>query len=287
MSVINNHQKLPIYKVSINFSLSILYAVLITLALILSIKHEIVDHTQFQLHMWMLAFLGLSFVLVLSCFKTEIVSRKISFLFVLSLFSLLTAMRISMLGNYFDVFLTTAIAALVKIAILFDIAKKDIYSHGKAQEQYIKRLDWQVLMVRLLIGLVLVPHFTEKLFAGPMVRGDDVAAFASMGITQPVFFVILAGLCEFFGSLAVSCGFFTRLSSLCVLIYLMVATYLGGHFDNGFIWAGAGGGWEYPVLWAALLLCFSFFGPGYFSIDQYLCSKYTLPKWVVKVMGVK
>ena len=112
-------------------------------------------------------------------------------------------------------------------------------------------------MVRLLIGLVLVPHFTEKLFAGPIIRADGVESFDSMGITQPVFFVILAGLCEFFGSLSVSCGFLTRLSSVCVLIYLMVATYLGGHFDNGFIWASAGGGWEYPVLWAALLLCFS------------------------------
>lgn len=287
MSKLKNYPDLPIYKVMINRFLSVSYSILIILALILSVKHEMLDHSKFQLHIWMLTFLTLSFLLVLSCFKTEIVARKISFLFVASLFSLLTAMNISILGGYIDITTTTAMAVFVKVLILFDVSHKDIYSHGKVNEQYIKRLDWQVLMIRLLIGLVLVPHFTEKLFAGPDIRGEDVSAFANLGIIQPVVFVVFAGLCEFLGSLAVSCGFLTRLSSICVIVYLLVATYLGGHFENGFIWAGSGGGWEYPVLWVALLLSFSFFGPGYFSIDQYLCSKFSLPNWIVKIMGVK
>lgn len=271
---------LPIYRVSINVPLSIVYSIFITLALILSIKHEFLDHAQFQLHFWMVTFLALSFAMVLACFKTEVIARKISFLFVVSLFSLLTTMRIAMLGGYWDVFFVSMIAVITKLFILLDAAKKDIYNHGKDNERYIKQLDWHVLTVRLLIGLVLVPHFTEKLFVGPVFRQDDIVAFSNMGINQPLFFVILAGLCEFFASLAVSCGFLTRLSSLCAAIYLIVATYLGGHFDNGFIWASAGGGWEYPILWVLLLLSFTIFGPGYFSVDQYLSSKYRFPKWM-------
>lgn len=287
MSQQKKYPELPLYKVSMNVPLTVLYCMLITVGLLLSIYHELIDHSKFQLHLWMLIFLGLAFGLVVLGFQREVVSRKISFLFMASLFFILTTMRIAMLGNYFDVFLIMAMAVATKLLILADVAKKDIASYGKLNVQVIKRLDWHVLTVRMLIGLVLVPHFTEKLFAGPEFRQDDIIAFTNMGITMPFFFVMLAGVCEFLASLAITSGLFTRLSSLCAAIYLVVATFLGGHFDNGFIWASVGGGWEYPVLWVLLLLCFTVFGPGYFSIDQHLCAKYKVPIVVRRLlMGV-
>ncbi len=60
--------------------------------------------------------------------------------------------------------------------------------------------------------------------------------------------MLIAGIVEFAGALSIWCGILTRLGAICLAIYLMVATYLGHHFTNGFIWASPGGGWEYPVL---------------------------------------
>lgn len=41
----------------------------------------------------------------------------------------------------------------------------------------------QLAFIRLYIGLDLVPHFTEKLFAGPKTRADDVTSFQELGIS--------------------------------------------------------------------------------------------------------
>jgi putative oxidoreductase len=72
---------------------------------------------------------------------------------------------------------------------------------------------------------------------------------------------------------------------LCLIIYLLVATYLGHHFSIGFIWALPGGGWEYPILWASLIFSFIFFGGGGLSIDRALRDRYRMPRWILLLMG--
>ena len=137
-----------------------------------------------------------------------------------------------------------------------------------------------------MVGCVFIPHFCEKLFTGETFRQADVSAFTDLSVPMPYLMVIIAGLCEFFGSIAITCGFLTRLSAICTTLYLIFATYLGGHFSAGYIWVMEGGGWEYPVLWIALILYFSVFGPGYFSIDQHMIKAYKPPKFIKWLTGI-
>ena len=145
--------------------------------------------------------------------------------------------------------------------------------------------QWQLFFVRFFIGFDMIPHFCEKLFAGSAIRAEDVHAFTVLGVPHPLTFVILAGLIEFLAALAISSGFLTRLASVCFVIYLFVATYLGHHFANGFIWAAPGGGWEYPVLLMGLFAVFATLGAGEFSVDGFLTDRFTLPSWVRYLMG--
>lgn len=124
-----------------------------------------------------------------------------------------------------------------------------------------------LVFLRMYVGFNLIPHFTEKLFAGDIPRMADVQAFAHLGIPHPEIFVVLAGLCELIGAISIGLGLFTRAGALFTVIYLFIATYLGKHFTLGFIWAGAGGGWEYPVLWMMLVMIFVIMGAPKFSLD--------------------
>jgi putative oxidoreductase len=145
--------------------------------------------------------------------------------------------------------------------------------------------EWQLLFIRLFIGFDLIPHFCEKLFAGQVIRGLDITSFANLHVPHAKATVIIAGFIELGGAFSLSCGFMTRLGAISLSIYLMVATYLGGHFLDGFIWASKGGGWEYPVFWTTLVLSFAVFGSGGFSIDRWLKDHYKIPLWIRALMG--
>ena len=145
--------------------------------------------------------------------------------------------------------------------------------------------EWQLWFIRLFIGFDLIPHFCEKLFAGSVIRADDIHAFTQLGVPHPLTMVIIAGLMEFGGAFALSCGFLTRLGAICLAIYMLTATYLGHHFSNGFIWASPGGGWEYPVLWTVLILSFAFFGAGDFSLDRSIKNTMNPSRWIEHLMG--
>ena len=132
-----------------------------------------------------------------------------------------------------------------------------------------------------MIGFDLVPHFCEKLFAGESFRFSLVQNFQSLGLGHnSLMIVILAGFIEFFGAFSISCGFLTRLGSICLSIYIVVAAFLGHHFSLGFMWVNRGGGWEFPVLWSILILSFSLFGSFGFSLDFILEKHLKLPSWV-------
>ena len=147
-----------------------------------------------------------------------------------------------------------------------------------------KIMLFQLVFIRIYVGYDLIPHFCEKLFAGNVVRNIDVLAFTSLGVPQPLFFVYFAGIIEFLGSLAFSCGIFLRLSSAGLALYLLIATFLGHHFSLGFIWANRGGGWEFPVLWCVIILSFTVIKPMLFTIDEYILKNFKLPKFLKRII---
>ena len=241
------------------------------------------DNLQADLSLWVFLTITMSNI-VLMRIKKHI--RQVSVLFMFTLFTGLTALTIALKTNQTIPQISIGILLAIKLIIYSYIAIKDIQDNTQNHKKIEKKLDWHVLTVRVMIGCTFIPHFCEKLFTGGTFRQEDVLSFTEMGIPMPFLRVILAGLCEFFGSIAITCGFLTRLSAICTALYLIVATYLGGHFSTGFIWVTEGGGWEYPVLWFSLILCFAVFGPGYFSIDQHINAKYKLPKLTKQLMGV-
>ncbi len=216
------------------------------------------------------------------------VQRAFMPLFLMSTFTLLVTWRLSVLMGYSECGYFFLAAFVLKILTYLHCAIQDVRAGGDAPNDpahHATRFEWQLLFIRLYLGFDLVPHFTEKLLAGAAVRAGDISAFISLNVPHPVFMVWLAGLCELGGAIALGCGFITRLGSIGLFVYLMIATIMGHHLSNGFIWANAGGGWEYPVLWSVLVLTFACFGAGNFSIDRYLKDRFQLPMWLKHLMG--
>jgi putative oxidoreductase len=236
-----------------------------------------------QSAVWLLFFSTITLML-LNCFFVSKAS-----LYLLSTFTSLITWRLVATAGYDPSTAVYAALVLLKIAIFALYAYQDISGHlakqHGADEVRGYLFTWQLYFVRLLVGFIFVPHFCEKLFAGPVPRMHDVMSFMQLGVPHAEAFVFIAGLIELFGSLALSCGLLTRAASLGLVLYLLVASFLGHHFQIGFIWATPGGGWEYPFLWSVLIISFSLFGAGEFSLDYTLAKRFKLPSWTQWMMG--
>lgn len=120
-------------------------------------------------------------------------------------------------------------------------------------------------LVRVAAGLFLMPHGAQKLFG--WFGGYGLAAtdqFFQTKLGMPAGAALLTGLIEFFGGLALALGLFTRPAAALAAGMLLVAG-ISVHVGNGFFWTG--GGFEYPILWAIVIVAYAVRGGGRFSID--------------------
>ena len=207
--------------------------------------------------------------------------------YLISTFCIITAFRLASLAKMHSAelpFLLTVSLILLHFILIAKSRCESTVGMYAASES--NPYNWHVTFIRLYFGLDLIPHFAEKLFAGLHYRHLDVEAFQSLGVGNAFGMVFLAGLIEFLASIAFTCGLFTRLASVGLTIYLMIATEMGHHFTVGFIWASKGGGWEYPVLWAAIVLSFALVKPTTFSLDNVITKNCpNLPKMLKAIMG--
>jgi len=141
--------------------------------------------------------------------------------------------------------------------------------------------EWQLTFMRLYIGYDLIPHCTEKLFAGAASFSSKVESFSHYGLPAPAAFTVIAGLSEFGIVVGLGAGTFTRLAAVCGALYYLIATLIGGHFSRGFGWLQ--GGWEYSALMMALILSFSYRGAGRFSIDHALANGWIARRFTLLV----
>lgn len=129
-----------------------------------------------------------------------------------------------------------------------------------------------LLLQRLVLGGVVLPHGMQKLlgwFGGWGFEGT-VAWFAS-ALHVPAPFAVLVILSDFFGSLLLLAGAFTRVAA-----FGTTATMLGAillfHAPNGFWmnWSGtqAGEGFELHLLALALSVPLMLEGAGAWSVDR-------------------
>ncbi|HET6275588.1 MAG TPA: DoxX family protein [Candidatus Cybelea sp.] len=125
------------------------------------------------------------------------------------------------------------------------------------------------LVIRLILGLALTAHGTQKLFG--WFGGGGIAGtggfFEGIGFRLGTLFALMAGLGETVGGLLTLLGLGGALGPVLIVLVMLVA--IGAvHHNKGFF--SSGGGWELPITNIAVALGIAFGGNGLYSLDNVL-----------------
>lgn len=117
------------------------------------------------------------------------------------------------------------------------------------------------LFLRLAIGVIFIAHGYPKLFKN---FSGTAQFFESVGLKPAKFWVIIVGISEFFGGLALIIGFLTQIAALLIAITMFVAmVYVKKiKFKKGLV-----DGYEFDLILFAAALALLFLSPGAFAID--------------------
>ncbi len=123
-------------------------------------------------------------------------------------------------------------------------------------------------VLRIMIGLLFVPHGMQKLFQ--MFGGRSIAeyqtSFGRMGeFWGSPFWAYYIGSLEFFGGLLVAFGFCTRFAATQLFLFMAMATFVG-NLPRGWFWTN--GGSEAAASWMIVLWYVMVKGSGAFSVDK-------------------
>jgi putative oxidoreductase len=125
-----------------------------------------------------------------------------------------------------------------------------------------------LVLIRLVVGLTLASHGTQKLlgwFGGPGL--ENAAKFMeSLGFKPGRRSALLAGITETGAGLLLALGLVTPLAAAGLLGAMMVAT--SANYPNGFFLQK--GGYEYTLVLGLIALSLAFTGPGPLSLDYLL-----------------
>jgi putative oxidoreductase len=128
-------------------------------------------------------------------------------------------------------------------------------------------------LIRIVAGGVMLPHGMQKMFGwfGGAGFTGTIHGFGQRGFPAPLVFLVI--LAEFFGSIGLIVGFFSRIAAFGIAVDMTVAaitvTSKFGMFIN---WAGKqkGEGMEYQLLMIAMTLAIVIAGGGALSVDRAL-----------------
>ena len=129
-------------------------------------------------------------------------------------------------------------------------------------------MDIGLLVLRLVVGLTMAAHGSQKLFGWFGGAGLERFAtiFANIGYKPGLFWAVVVGLTEALGGLLLVLGLFTRPAALAVVIFMINAIYVTS--AKGFFWTA--GGFEYSLLLLLVALYFLIRGAGCCSLDRKL-----------------
>ena len=123
--------------------------------------------------------------------------------------------------------------------------------------------DYGALLLRVSMGLLFLAHgIVLKVMT--FTPAGTAAYFESIGYPAILAYATIAA--EIVGGLLLIAGIRVRLVALAFLP-LMIGASLE-HIGNGWVFSNAGGGWEFPVFWAVLLVVQALLGPGAFSAER-------------------
>ncbi|HVA11671.1 MAG TPA: DoxX family protein [Stellaceae bacterium] len=120
------------------------------------------------------------------------------------------------------------------------------------------------VVMRVCLGLVLVPHGMGKLF------GTDIPHtaqnFVKLGWPAPLAWAWLVGCIEFFGGLMLALGLFTRIVAAMIAIEMAVISFL----VLWPAWGWAHHGMEYAFMMGVFAFGMALRGGGAYSLDRWL-----------------
>jgi putative oxidoreductase len=138
------------------------------------------------------------------------------------------------------------------------------------------------LVLRLTLGLVMLPHGLQKVFG--WFGGYGLAGtwgFMTAQLHIPAVFAALAILAESAGSLGLIVGLLGRVAAFAIGVEMVVAAFVGGHIHNGFFmnWSGhnPGEGFEFHILMVGLAVAVMILGSGSISLDRAIAGGTSLP----------
>jgi putative oxidoreductase len=145
-------------------------------------------------------------------------------------------------------------------------------------------MDEGVLILRVVFGMLVIGHATQKLFG--WFRGLGVVKhaplFEASGLTPGKVFVVMAALTELVGALLLITGFLTPLGATMVLAAMLVA--IASLWPKG-VW-GHLGGYEVALTYAVVMVALLFTGPGAYSVDHALGLHTFYSAWWVAPVGM-
>jgi putative oxidoreductase len=136
---------------------------------------------------------------------------------------------------------------------------------------------WAELLLRLSVGLAMVPHGLRNTFGfwpTTGVRSHNLTELAQQldddGYRPGKFWALAISILQLVGGPLLALGLFTRPAALATLIFLIVANYerwrVGGYFWNKL-------GLEYTLMWTIGALYFLVHGGGALSLDHLLIGR--------------
>ncbi|MBY0471187.1 DoxX family protein [bacterium] len=142
--------------------------------------------------------------------------------------------------------------------------------------------DCTITIARVMLGLVMFPHGAQKMLGWCGGHGfSNTMNMFTQGMGVPALFAFLAIVAEFFGSIGLIVGLFSRIAAAGIASVMLVATLMV-HRSNGFFmnWMGnqKGEGYEYHILAIALCIVIMCKGSGSYSLDPIVAKKLKLKK---------
>lgn len=137
--------------------------------------------------------------------------------------------------------------------------------------------NWTGLILRLTLGLVILPHGAQKLLGWFGGFGfDGTMGFFTQTLGLPWIIGFLVIIAESFGSLGLLAGFLTRFSAASIGVIMLGAITMV-HLQYGFFmnWFGRqpGEGYEYHLLVLGISIVLTIIGAGRWSVDQQVAQR--------------